>query len=78
MFSTTQQFAGHTFSRFLGPAVYIEREAQNLSIMITAEWVTSTGVGLAAVADTIVTAALTYSLHRSRTGFQRCVSDLSR
>ena len=31
----------------------------------------STGVGIASLADTIMTAALIFSLHRSRTGVKR-------
>ncbi|KAI0808231.1 hypothetical protein C8Q74DRAFT_122555 [Fomes fomentarius] len=34
-------------------------------------WMNSTGVGTAALADTLLTAALIYSLHQSRTGVKR-------
>ncbi|TBU40947.1 hypothetical protein BD309DRAFT_1021046 [Dichomitus squalens] len=34
-------------------------------------WMNSAGVGIAALSDTLVTAALTFSLHRSRTGIKR-------
>ncbi|RPD56866.1 hypothetical protein L226DRAFT_211362 [Lentinus tigrinus ALCF2SS1-7] len=49
-----------TVQLFIVPELHTQKEA----------WMNSAGVGLAALADTIITAALTYSLHKSRTGFE--------
>ncbi|RPD71198.1 hypothetical protein L226DRAFT_210883 [Lentinus tigrinus ALCF2SS1-7] len=46
---------------FLIPELHTQKES----------WTRSAGVGLATLADTIITAALTYTLHKSRTGFER-------
>ncbi|KAI0739671.1 hypothetical protein C8Q80DRAFT_1274723 [Daedaleopsis nitida] len=50
-----------TVVTFLHPTLHNSEQA----------WMNSTGVGLAALADTLLTAALTISLHQSRTGIKR-------
>ncbi|RDX50710.1 hypothetical protein OH76DRAFT_1482115 [Lentinus brumalis] len=49
-----------TVQLFLVPELHTQKEA----------WMNSAGVGLAALADTIITIALTFTLQRSRTGFE--------
>ncbi|KAH9895981.1 hypothetical protein C8Q73DRAFT_789768 [Cubamyces lactineus] len=50
-----------TINTFLHPSLHTSDQA----------WMNSAGVGMAVLADTILTAALIFSLHRSRTGIQR-------
>ncbi|RPD56865.1 hypothetical protein L226DRAFT_574206 [Lentinus tigrinus ALCF2SS1-7] len=50
-----------TVDTFLHPTLHNSNQA----------WMNSAGVGLAALADTLLTAALTFSLHQSRTGIKR-------
>ncbi|KAJ8473038.1 hypothetical protein ONZ51_g8118 [Trametes cubensis] len=50
-----------TIDTFLHPSLHTSDQA----------WMNSAGVGMAVLADTILTAALIFSLHRSRTGIQR-------
>ena len=40
------------------------------------QWVTSTGLGSAAACDILIAVSMVYLLHRSRTGFERCVHDI--
>ncbi|KAI9059473.1 hypothetical protein FKP32DRAFT_1579823, partial [Trametes sanguinea] len=50
-----------TIDTFLHPGLHTSNQA----------WMNSAGVGMAVLADTLLTAALTFSLHRSRTGIKR-------
>ncbi|TFK87115.1 hypothetical protein K466DRAFT_127255 [Polyporus arcularius HHB13444] len=50
-----------TVDTFLHPTLHNSNQA----------WMNSAGVGIAALADTLLTAALTFSLHQSRTGIKR-------
>ncbi|KAI0665488.1 hypothetical protein C8Q78DRAFT_986430, partial [Trametes maxima] len=49
------------FNRFIHPTLHNANQA----------WMNSAGVGMAVLADTLLTTALIFSLHRSRTGIRR-------
>ncbi|KAI0631714.1 hypothetical protein C8Q77DRAFT_1061482 [Trametes polyzona] len=52
--------------RFLTPTLHNSSQA----------WMNSAGVGMAVLSDTLLTAALTFSLHKSRTGIKRTDSTI--